>query len=354
MPPLHRAIALAEVDGVAVTITKHLDFDMAGIDDRALQDHGAVAERALRLRSRAAQGVGKSAHIPDQPHAAPTAAGDGFYHDRKACLFGLCQHHGVALVRPLIAGYAGHAGGLHDRFRTGLVAHCLDGVGRRTDEHQARVTAGSRERFVLGEKTVTGMDRIGADCLRSRDDRINPQVRLGRQCLADADGLVRLAHMQRLAVGVGIDRDHAIAEAARGPRDPPRDLATIGDQYLVKHGRLHRPISHGRATENCMRWGLRASASRQIASTSLKTLRVSRGSITPSSSTRALVENTSIWPSNTPMISAFIASSFAFSIGLPRRAAAASATIAMVSAACSPPITAVLAFGHEKQKQKRE
>jgi len=52
---------------------------------------------------------------------------------------------------------------------------------------------------------------------------------------------------------------------------------------------------------------------------------VSRGSITPSSSTRALVENTSIWPSNTPMICAFIASSFSFSTGLPRRIAAGAA-----------------------------
>ena len=80
-------------------------------------------------------------------------------------------------------------------------------------------------------------------------------------------------------------------------------------------------------------------------------LRVSRGSITPSSSTRALVENTSIWPSNTPMICAFMASNFSLSTGLPRRIAAASVTIAMVSAACSPPITAVLAFGQEKQKR---
>lgn len=78
---------------------------------------------------------------------------------------------------------------------------------------------------------------------------------------------------------------------------------------------------------------------------------MSRGSITPSSSTRALVENTSIWPSKTPTICAFMASSLSFSIGLPRRAAAASVTIAMVSAACSPPITAVLAFGQEKQKR---
>src|SRR5882724_12430089 len=160
---------------------------------------------------------------------------------------------------------------------------------------------------------------------------------------------IRLAHMQRIAIGVGINRDHAIAEPARGAHDPQRDLAAIGDQNLEERRPLHH--AHGRATENCMRWGMRASASRQIANTSESTLRVSRGSITPSSSKRALVENTSIWPSNTPMICAFIASSFSFATGLPRRIAAASVTIAMVSAACSPPITAVLALGQEKQKR---
>ena len=98
--------------------------------------------------------------------------------------------------------------------------------------------------------------------------------------------------------------------------------------------------------------GSRASASRQIASTSASTARVSRGSITPSSSTRALVANTSIWPSNTPVICAFICVELVLLDRLPPlRAAAASVTIAMVSAACSPPITAVLAFGQEKQKR---
>src|SRR6195952_1580342 len=193
------------------------------------------------------------------------------------------------------------------------------------------------------------MHRAGAGGFGSGDDRVDPQIGLRRQGFADPHRLVRLADMQRVAVGIGIDRDHAIAEPARGAHDPQRDLASIGDQDLEERRLLHH--AHGRATENCMRWGVRASASWQIASTSESTLRVSRGSITPSSSTRALVENTSIWPSNTPMICAFIASSFSFSIGLPRRAAAASGPIAMVLAAWSPPLTAVRALGQEKQKR---
>src|SRR5450756_586328 len=194
------------------------------------------------------------------------------------------------------------------------------------------------------------MHRVGAAGFCRRDDRLDVEIGLRRQRLADPHRFIRLVHMDRDAVGGRIDGDHAETEPARGAQDAQADLAAVGDQDLAERPHLHCS-AHGRATENCMRWGARASASRQIASTWLKMLRVSRGSITPSSSTRALVENTSIWPSNTAMICACVATSFAFSTGLPRRMAAASVTIAMVSAACSPPITAVLAFGQEKQKR---
>src|ERR1043166_5504759 len=111
--------------------------------------------------------------------------------------------------------------------------------------------------------------------------------------------------MQGVAIGIGIDCDRAIAETLCGAHDAQRNLAAVGDENLEERRPLH---AHGRATENCMRWALRPSPSRQIASTSERMARVSRGSITPSSSTRAEVENTPTWPSNTPVISAFIAS----------------------------------------------
>ena len=126
------------------------------------------------------------------------------------------QHGGVALVVALIAGHAGHAGGLHDVLGAGLVAHRGDGLGRRPDEDQPGIAAGLREILVLGEKAVAGMHRVGAAGLGRRDDRVDPQIGLRRQRLADPHGLIGLAHMQRVAVGVGINRDHAIAE--RGAR----------------------------------------------------------------------------------------------------------------------------------------
>ena len=218
------------MNGVAVAVAEHLDFDVAGIDDGALQDHGGIAERALRLRPRAAQRIRKCRGVRDQPHAAPAATGDRLDHDGKADLFGLRQHHGVALVGALIAGHARHAGLLHDVLGAGLVAHRPDRLRRRPDEDQPGIAAGLRKILVLGEEAIARMHRAGAAGFCRGDDRIDPQIGLRRQRFADPHRLIRLAHMQRVAIGIGIDRDHAIAEPARGAHDPQRDLAAVGDR----------------------------------------------------------------------------------------------------------------------------
>ena len=56
---------------------------------------------------------------------------------------------------------------------------------------------------------------------------------------ADADRFIRGPHMQRIAIGVRVDRDHAVTETARGTHDPKRDLAAIGDQDFAERRALH-------------------------------------------------------------------------------------------------------------------
>src|SRR3954471_21347088 len=121
MPPLYRTIALAEMDGIAESVAEHLNLDVAGFEDRSLQNHAGVAERALCLGARAAQRIGKRARIGDQPHAAPAAAGDGLDHHGKSNLLPLSEHLRLALIRSLITGNTGHAGRLHDLLGAGLV-----------------------------------------------------------------------------------------------------------------------------------------------------------------------------------------------------------------------------------------
>ena len=52
----------------------------------------------------------------------------------------------------------------------------------------------------------------------------------------DADVVVGEAHVQRLAVGLGVHGDRLDAELAAGADDAQRDLAAIGDQDFLEHG----------------------------------------------------------------------------------------------------------------------
>src|SRR4030088_2096341 len=102
MPPLHRAIALTEMDRITIAIAEYLNLDVTGIGNRPLKNDCGIAERALRLGSRAVQSIRKCCRIGHQPHAASAAAGDGLDHHGKSDLYRLSEHLVVALVGTLI------------------------------------------------------------------------------------------------------------------------------------------------------------------------------------------------------------------------------------------------------------
>jgi hypothetical protein len=88
------------------------------------------------------------------------------------------------------------------------------------------------------------MDRFGAGLLRRLDDAVALEIAFTDRGGADMHRLVGHRDMQRIGVGVRIDRDGGDAHAARGANDPASDLAAIGDQDFVEHRRLLFPL-HG-------------------------------------------------------------------------------------------------------------
>ena len=86
--------------------------------------------------------------------------------------------------------------------------------GLRADPDEAGIDDGLREIGVLGEKAVAGMDRFGAGLLRGGDDLVAAQIAFFRRRRADVHGVIGLAHMQRIGVRVGINRDRAHAETS--------------------------------------------------------------------------------------------------------------------------------------------
>jgi hypothetical protein len=83
---------------------------------------------------------------------------------------------------------------------------------------------------VLGEKTIAGVDGVRATALRRIDDPFDAQIAFRRGARADVDGLIGLAHMPRIPIAVGIDRDRRNAHLAAGAHDPDGDLTPVGDE----------------------------------------------------------------------------------------------------------------------------
>ena len=96
----------------------------------------------------------------------------------------------------------------------------------------------AREVGVLGQEPVAGVDRVGARTAGRVDDEVGAQVGVGRRVARQAYGVVGLAHVGQLGVGVGVDRDGLDAERAAGAEDPARDLGPVGDEQSGDRRRL--------------------------------------------------------------------------------------------------------------------
>ena len=152
------------------------------------------------------------------------------------------------------------------------------------DENQARFGAGLREIGILGEKAVARMDRLGASRARRIDDRLDMKVAVLRRRRADEDRLVGEVDVHGIAIGLREHHDRGQAHAPCRAYDPARDLAAVGDQQL-----LEAPDQrHHHILKMPKRVGSGGGALSPAASARLSTMRVSAGSMTPSSHSRAV------------------------------------------------------------------
>ncbi len=77
------------------------------------------------------------------------------------------------------------------------------------------------------------MNRIHIGDLRSADHRRHVQVALRRTRRPDADRFVGKSRMQRMPVGLAVNRNRTNAHLLAGTNDAQRDFAAIGDEYFT-------------------------------------------------------------------------------------------------------------------------
>ena len=243
---LDRALALEQVDHGARRVAEDLHLDVPGFGHEPLEEHGAVAERGCRLAARAADRRLQVRGVGDQPHAASAAAECRLDQQRESHRVGQGGQIPGVLGRDGRAGQHGHAGVGHHGLGRYLGAHRRDRAGLRADEDQPGVGAGARERGVLRQEPVAGMDGVGAGGRGRRDDEVAAQVGVGGRRAGQPDRLVGQPHVGGFGVRVREDGDGGDAEPVRAPDDPGRDLAAVGDEELADGPGLGIVITSGR------------------------------------------------------------------------------------------------------------
>ena len=116
--------------------------------------------------------------------------------------------------------------------RARLAAHERNRLWRRTDERQSRVKARPGKRGILGEKPVPRMDGVRAGGRRRVDQPVNTQIALGSGTGADVDRLIRIAHVARAAITVGVHRDRRNPELPTGTNDAHRDFSAVRNEHF--------------------------------------------------------------------------------------------------------------------------
>jgi hypothetical protein len=187
--PLGRAVALEEMDDVAVRVGQHLHLDVPAVLDVLLHEDRVVAERGQRLALRGRDGVVELLAATHDAHPLAPAAGRGLDQDGKSKRGASAASRTTGPRRPRPLG---------DRARGVLATHLLHHAGARTDQHEAGVLDGLGEGGALGEEAVAGVDRVGPGAFAAAIDGVDVEVGV------DRDGLVGVVHVRRGAVDLAV------------------------------------------------------------------------------------------------------------------------------------------------------
>ncbi len=232
---LHRAVALEQVDAVAMAVAEDLDLDVPRPQHVLLDQHVLVAEGILGFAlARGQRGLEVLAPV-DAAHALAAAAGAGLDQHRIADGRRLVGQEGRLLVVAVVAGRQRHAGLGHQCLGGRLAAHRTDSRCRRADEDDAGLGTRVGKGVVLRQEAVAWVHRLRTGGLGGAEDLLRHQVGLPRRRRADQHRLVGQAHMARVGIGLGVHRHRGDAHAPRGLDHSAGNLASIGDQDLAKH-----------------------------------------------------------------------------------------------------------------------
>jgi hypothetical protein len=226
---LDGAIALVEVDDVAVLVAEDLHLDVLGSLDVAFEENGRVAEGVLRLGAGFREQAGELRWFFNHPHATPAATESRLDDEGETDLVRDRQGHVGIGDRLLGAGQDGDVEFVGERAGGGLVAHVFQKIRRGADEDDALTCAGAGEIRVFREEAVAGVDHRHALGLGEFHDALVVKVGSDRAFRrVELVGFVGLEAVDGKAVFLREDGNGAETELSGGAENPDRDFAAVG------------------------------------------------------------------------------------------------------------------------------
>ena len=231
---LRRAIALAKREDTAFAVAKDLHFDVPREVHEFFEEYARFLEVAFTEPLDCGERVNEFSAILADAHSDSAAARGALEHhgisDAVRCdrrLFGACQQTRARQKRNAI-----------------LLGNCPRGVfqaeephllGRRPDEGQTCLLTSLREFGILAKKSIAGMNRLHSCLQGCGDDFVHAKVALADWWRTQQNGVIGLAHMQRVGISFRINGDCADPELLESSRNAAGDDAAIRDEDFGKH-----------------------------------------------------------------------------------------------------------------------
>ncbi len=217
---LHRAIALAQIDGIAMLICQYLKFNVARIFQVLFHVYRGIVERGLRFRFCHGNRIEQGRLGMHHAHAAPATAARSLDDDRVAnAARDLDDLGGIVRQRAFYARYAGHAGLFHGNLGAHLVAHQAYRFSARADEYKTAFFHTFGKIGVFREEAIARMNRLGIGYFRCADDGGDVQITQVRRRRAYTNGLVGEFYVLGIGICFGMHDNGFNTHLATGALD---------------------------------------------------------------------------------------------------------------------------------------
>ena len=233
---LNRTLALAQIKRVSMRIRQHLNFDMARLCHEFLDENAVIAKTVGRLILGRLEPLTGFGVIPRNTHPLTAAASRGLDHHRVAHLVRDFDRVVRVLDQPHVPWHSRYVRFLGQLFGRDLVAHGLNRASRWSDKRNTLCRKRLGEKFVLGQKAVSRMNRFRARLANCIHHFVDHDVGLIGGRRPDVNRFIGHLHVQRIAVGVRINSDSRNAHFACSLDNTTCNFTAVCDQDLFKHG----------------------------------------------------------------------------------------------------------------------